>query len=61
MVCDSVLETGMRTDDSNLVYETLVDFVEMKQEPHFRLKNQLANMEDLPDRIYLLLRENWGS
>ena len=60
MICNTVLETALRTDDSDLVFESLTDFVDIKQDPHFRLKGKLANLEDLPDRIYLLLRENWG-
>ena len=60
MLANIALETAMRTDDSDLIAETLLDFVNIKHTPHHRLKGKLANMADLPDRIYMIMRENFG-
>lgn len=59
-IANTVLEAAMRTDDSDIVYDALQDFVAMKHEPHRRLKGTLANMKSLPDRIYIIMKEHFG-
>ena len=60
-LANSFLEASMRTNDSDNILEGLQDFVDMKHEPHFRLKGTLANMKSLPDRIYIMMREHFGA
>jgi hypothetical protein len=57
---NGVLEASVRTDDADLVYDSLNDFIAIKREPHRRLINQLNNMKHIPDRLYVLLKENYG-
>lgn len=57
---NTVLEASIRTDDSELIYNSLKDFIEIKQEPHQRLVNLLNNIKHIPDRLFVLLRENFG-
>lgn len=56
---NSVLEASVRTDDADIVYDALKDFLAIKREPHRRLLNTLNNLKHIPDRIYMLLRENF--
>lgn len=56
MLLNGVLEASIRTGDTDLVYDSLKDFVAIKHEPHKRLVGKLANMKDLPDRLYMVLR-----
>lgn len=60
MFLNTVLEASIRTDDSDLIYNSLKDFIAIKQEPHVRLVNLLNNILHIPDRLFVLLRENFG-
>ena len=60
MYLNSVLESSMRTDDSDVIYDALKDFVAIKREPHRRLVNKLNNILHIPDRIYVILKTNFG-
>jgi hypothetical protein len=55
-----VLEASIRTDDTDLVFDSLNDFLNIKREPHRRLINKLNNIKHIPDRLYVLLKENFG-
>ena len=57
---NSVLEASVRTDDADIVYEALEDFIKIKREPHRRLINNLNNIKHIPDRLFVLLKENFG-
>ena len=39
MYLDSVLEAGLRTDDSAVVFDAMSDFIRLKKDPHRRLLN----------------------
>lgn len=56
---NTVLEASMRTDDADIVYNSLQDFLEIKREPHYRLVHKLNLMKHIPDRLYVLLKENF--
>ena len=60
MYLDSVVEAAIRTDDADIIYDALKDFVEIKREPHRRIVNQLNNILHIPDRIYVLLKQHFG-
>ena len=60
MYLNGVLEASMRTDDADLVYDSLNDFIAIKRQPHRRMINQLNNIKHIPDRVYVLLKENFG-
>ena len=55
-----MIQSAIRTDDADLVYDTLNDFIEIKREPHFRTLNTLNNMKHIPDRLFVLLHEHFG-
>jgi hypothetical protein len=57
---DAVLEASMRTDDADMVYDAMTDFIKIKREPHKRLLGKLNNMLHMPDRLYVLLKEHFG-
>ena len=42
------------------MYEALTDFIDIKREPHRRLVNQMNNLKHIPDRLYVILKENFG-
>lgn len=54
------LEASIRSDDADIVYDSLIDFVEIKQMPHKRILSTLNNMKHIPDRIFVVLKENFG-
>lgn len=56
LILNTVLEVGLRKADSNLIYDTLKIYVEQKKEPHERQLAKLANLKQIPDRLYVLLR-----
>ena len=60
MYLDSVLEAGLRTDDSAVVFDAMSDFIRLKKDPHRRLLNQVVNLKHMPDRLYVLLKENYS-
>ena len=60
MYLNSVLEASMRTDDADIIYDALNDFVNIKREPHKRLISKLNNIKHIPDRIYVVLKEHFG-
>ena len=49
----------MRTDDVDVVYEGLTDFIAIKREPHRRIVSRINNMKKMPDRLFVLMRENF--
>ena len=57
---NSVVQSAIRTDDADIVYDSLNDFIAIGHEPHFRTLNTLNNMKHIPDRIYVLLHKNFG-
>lgn len=56
---NSVLEASLRTDDSDLVYQSLTDFIAIKREPHKRLVNKISTIKNLPDRLFVLMKEHF--
>ena len=54
------LESSIRTDDVEIVISALNDFLRIKREPHQRLLHRLNNMKHMPDRLYVLLKENFN-
>ena len=61
MYLDSVLEASMRIDKSDIVYDALTDFLEIKRRPAGRLLYQLNVLKHMPDRLYVLLKENFAT
>jgi hypothetical protein len=55
-----VIEAGIRTDDADIVYDSLKDCVSIKRTPHYRLLNTLNNLKHIPDRLYIILKDNFG-
>ena len=60
MLLNTVLQAAVRTDDADVVYESLQDFVAIGHEPHARTLATLTNMKHIPDRLYVLLKQNYG-
>lgn len=50
----------MRTNDADVIFDSLNDFIHIKREPHRRLINKLNNIKHIPDRIYVVLKEHFG-
>ena len=59
LLLNTVLEAGMRKQDSDLIYEVMSQFLEIKQEPHPRQLKHLSNIKHIPDRLFVLLRKNF--
>jgi hypothetical protein len=60
MYLNTVLEASMRTDNVDVIYDSIQDFVKIKKEPHYRLINKLTSIASLPDRLWALLKINFG-
>lgn len=57
---NSVLEAAMRTDDGEIIYNAIKDFVDIDREPYQRLLTKLISFKNLPDRLFLLLNDNYS-
>lgn len=55
------LETALRLKGSDRIAELLEKYVELKKTPANYLMNHISQVRQLPDRIYVLMRENWPS
>ena len=60
MLLNNALEAGMRSDDADIIYDSLLDFIDIKRDPHRRLVIRLNNIKHIPDRIYMLLKQNFS-
>ena len=56
---NTVLETGMRKADSDVLYDTLKLYVEQKIEPNPRQLKTMSMLKHIPDRLYVMLRKNF--
>ena len=56
----TVLEAGLRKEDSDIVYDVLTSYVELKQEPHIRQLKTLSMLKHIPDRLFVLIRKNFN-
>jgi hypothetical protein len=57
---NKVLEASMRTDDSDLIYSSLKEFIAVKANPEKRLQTKLREINNIPDRIHEILKSNFG-
>jgi hypothetical protein len=56
---NTTFEAALRLKNSDRITELLENYVELGKEPSRILLNKISNVKDLPDRIYVLLRENF--
>lgn len=59
LLLNTVLEAGMRKKDSDLIYDVMEKYVELKLEPHPRQLKLLSNIKHIPDRLFVLIRKNF--
>ena len=55
----TVLVAGQRLNDADLICDSLEDFVAIKHEPHHRQLKHLSNMRHIPDRLFVILKQNF--
>lgn len=60
MYLNTVLDASMRTDKSDIVYDVLKDFLDIKRKPHVGYLHNLNKIKHMPDRLYVLLKENFA-
>lgn len=60
MLLDTVVQAALRTDDADMVYDCLQDYIAIRREPHRRALATLNNLKHMPDRLFVLLKENFG-
>ena len=60
LMLSTVLEAGLRKEDSDIVYDVLTSYVELKQEPHIRQLKTLSMLKHIPDRLFVLIRKNFN-
>ena len=58
-IASSYLEAGLRKEDPEIIIHALTKFIEIKQEPHERVLKLLGNLKQIPDELYVLLRQNF--
>jgi pentatricopeptide repeat protein len=56
-ILNSIVEAGIRADKVDFVVEGLQKFKEYNDEPEPRLLRLLSNLDEIPDRLYVELRE----
>lgn len=61
MILNKVFESALRLKDSDKIYFILEDYVSLKKEPPRTLLNQISSVKDLPDKVYVILKENFGN
>jgi len=61
MILSKVLETAMRTENTDLVVESLERFIDIKQEPDDYYLVKLSRLKEMPDRLYFLIKDNFKS
>ena len=42
-----------------MIYEVLENFRDNKKNPHRRYLMRLSALKDIPDRLYVIIKENW--
>lgn len=57
-ILNCCIETGMRTNDCDLIVSALENFVPINKMPSYTLLKKLANIENLPDSLFVELK-NW--
>jgi len=55
----SYLEAGLRKQDTEVIIHALSKFKEIGQEPHHRVLKLLANLREIPDELYVILRRDF--
>ena len=60
MYLNTVLEASMRLDKSDVVFDVLTDFLEIKRKPHVGYLHKLNKIKHMPDRLYILIKENFA-
>jgi hypothetical protein len=63
MLATSYLEAGMRMGEtgSDIICEALEKFIEIDHKPHPRVLKKLSNIKHIPDRLFVILRKNFGA
>ena len=59
MLIGYVLQSAMKQNDTSLIIEALEKFVEIKHEPDKRLIKNLSAIENMPDRLFVILHKNF--
>ena len=59
MMLQHVFEAAIRSKGSDQIVETLEDYVEQGKQPPRFLLQRISSIKDLPDRIYVLLKEHF--
>ena len=54
-----MLEAGIRMKNSDRMVEALEEYVALKKEPPRYLLQKLSHARELPDRLYVLLKDNF--
>jgi hypothetical protein len=58
-ILNVVLEAGIRKKDSDRLVEVLEKYVELKKEPPKFLLQKISHTKDLPDRLFVLMKEHF--
>ncbi len=59
-ILDNVLEGAIRSKNSDRMVEALEEYVKLKKEPPRFLLQKFSHARELPDRLYVILKENFG-
>lgn len=60
MLLNQAFAASLLKKDSDRIVEMLETLIETKIEPRKNLIKKLSYLKDLPDRIYVLMKENFG-
>ena len=50
----------MRQEDSDKIFEVLQEYEAMKLSPGLKLLKKVSNLRELPDKIYVIIKNNWS-
>lgn len=60
MLLQIVLEAALRLKNSDRIAQVLEEYVDQKKTPPRFLLQKLSHTKDLPDRIYVIMKENFA-
>ena len=60
MILNTVFEASIRMNSSDRMVEVLEEFVSQKKEPPRFLLQKISHIKGLPDRLYVIMKENFA-
>lgn len=60
MLLNTLFECSLRLNNSDRIFDVLQEYVDQKKEPPRFLLQKISHVKDLPDRLFVIIKENFG-